>query len=1628
MPPAAQRKRASTVSARDGIVFSRERLAGGTADVEIAGTVATIRPSATVKVATTSSAVGGTGVRRSMSVGIRDISPSVRVLRQQIAALTPEEASSPILPSPQVTQTPLAACTSFVMPLTTSASNAAVDPLVFEHGGATGKSCSGNVIVTEDPEMAAIRARRGRVPTMMMPDASQTCSMSVGELWAYIVSAFGTVARVLDAVGLGDGAFLHEEQITELCHRCIPPEDGRTTEAVRLLMDLLKAPSSISSHRTRETFDSLAGHPFGTPLTRSALLMALARCPPRQDFVDFANRILLTNNLVSTFAVTLAAGGRPHRQLEALQKRSWERTGHMPISRQSFVEALALMEVHVDDSTSWYETFQSEACGEGDQKEAETLDFGVLARHIVAQPFADRQGEQHLTPTDVAVRLIYAWGDLTSAFSLRPKVDQAADPRPRGAATFPRVNSTALGTIFATQAARSPSPPSRRQVISLDRWERALRGQQRVRLLPEALVRAEAAHHFARARDCTESSSGASNIARIFPNLVERLCVPRCDFLANELIVVRYSLADFGFFGPCISNGSASRFGDRAASAASVHLSVSPSVRRQPSVLTVGGKPFVGLTLLSTDASNTGTDAADESDTRVASTMEPCLRAPVDPRSKCGTVVLRAPCIPQKSDSDGLQVGVLQLFASEDGVTSSAPVGTALRINIFRCVPCTPGVPVFLSTGYSVMGNTLFVDWDVRSPFFASNESPILGHEVGVWHSGDHDMIMKPYQVRGGHGTWPPFRIDCLDPSTEYVLRVRCWTPRGLSKWGELSLPMRTSIAEPSLVARPEVCDVQTNAVTVRWPTVQDSVTMYEVLVRPCGSLGSPRSRERFVADIGDDCADGRSAEKPWFVGVAPPPPPSEELRASGGTHWTEATIAGLDIDMTYYFSMRCIRGRFIGPLSRASDIVRIQKGVPSAPGQTVKVDDAGTCPAEGHFGMSLRWTPPAYNGGSQVVRYFIRGTSLPTDGKTKVDVVESCTRSSSPRLKLKKLRGNTRYTFHVYALNRFGLSPSSFESEPLVTNSAVPTPPTSPAISSVEQNELCVSWNAPLDDGGSRVEQYKVVVHKLEMPLDESISLTAMETSVKVRGLYAGTSYRIQISAVSLAGESAPAEIQVHTLPKPPKAPGVPRLVRNVGGLGTLLTWSRPPGIPSTEVIRYTIYCHACDQDAVSELQCCQQLETETERGEVLGLDPQQRYRFRAQAIISGVHGDLSDWSAVTRVVVPPPPAPSPPWVELVTPSSLKVSWNTLGAAGRESDLATLYEVVACRDDAVRDGNPAGTKAFEPDLTPVPRRTKAQLLSSSPMSVRLRRMTSSSPSRSGASSSPPRSSSRDHSIRATAPPVTLRRLQAGASYVLRLRQRNASNWSEWSAATAPVEIAGDWTKDDVVDSLLLKFGTSMADIFRVFDQDDDGFISFDDTLKGFDMAGLGFIPEEHVRSMFDDLDDAKRGFASLHQFVNCIQPAPMQMQLLCSESESSFAQRSRDGHTLQQVGVDLGCQENEAAKVEPEREVISVEPARAALSPVATAKAAAAAANVAEGAAIAAAVAAAEAREVAGIACGSDVGRDSDRAGDGSHTFSSAAGELAISAMSGHNTKMFLPVVASLPRATSRVHAPAVA
>ncbi len=174
-----------------------------------------------------------------------------------------------------------------------------------------------------------------------------------------------------------------------------------------------------------------------------------------------------------------------------------------------------------------------------------------------------------------------------------------------------------------------------------------------------------------------------------------------------------------------------------------------------------------------------------------------------------------------------------------------------------------------------------------------------------------------------------------------------------------------------------------------------------------------------------------------------------------------------------------------------------------------------------GNTQVSLSWTAPGSNGGSAITDYLVeyKLTSEPTTWSTFSDGTSTSTSAT-----VTSLSNGSGYDFRVSAVNAIGTS------SPSSTASATPSAPTAPGaptgLSGVSgNNQVSLSWTAPVSNGGSAITDY-LVEYKLNSEPTTWTTFadgTSTSTSATVTGLTNDLVYNFRVSTTNAIGTSSP-------------------------------------------------------------------------------------------------------------------------------------------------------------------------------------------------------------------------------------------------------------------------------------------------------------------------------------------------------------------------------------------------------------------------------------------------------------------------------------------------------------------------
>ena len=355
-------------------------------------------------------------------------------------------------------------------------------------------------------------------------------------------------------------------------------------------------------------------------------------------------------------------------------------------------------------------------------------------------------------------------------------------------------------------------------------------------------------------------------------------------------------------------------------------------------------------------------------------------------------------------------------------------------------------------------------------------------------------------------------------------------------------------------------------------------------------------------------------------------------------------SIRGLNNGATHSVTVSAINS--VGESGDSEQVVFTPATIPAPPSSIlVQRRDSG---------VDVSWTVPSNNGGDPITEYRVNLRDVNDD-------VTSFVTTESP-FSIRGLANGTTYSVTVQSLNSVGDSVASESG--VVTPATVPTEPL--AVTVVRQNSGAdVSWNAPLDNGGDPITEYRVSMRDVN---DDVTSFVTTESPFSIRGLKNGTTYSVTITATNSVGNgiaSDSSKVTPATIPDPPRG-----VLATRQDSSTTVSWSAPSDNGGDLVKGYRVRVW-------NEAVIVAEVETSRTITVVTGLNNGTAYRVTATSLNS-----IGDSIASESVVVTPATVPDAPFALTAVrqDSGADLSWTNPANDG--GDRITSYRVL------VRTGN----------------------------------------------------------------------------------------------------------------------------------------------------------------------------------------------------------------------------------------------------------------------------------------------------------------------------------------------------
>ncbi|XP_013419362.1 twitchin-like [Lingula anatina] len=510
------------------------------------------------------------------------------------------------------------------------------------------------------------------------------------------------------------------------------------------------------------------------------------------------------------------------------------------------------------------------------------------------------------------------------------------------------------------------------------------------------------------------------------------------------------------------------------------------------------------------------------------------------------------------------------------------------------------------------------------------------------------------------------YTVPSLVADKEYFFTVRAENVEGVGDAAELEEPVKVSkqMKPPSEPLKVQITGISTDSVTLQWQKPADSggapVTFYHV-----------EQQEKTRDFPRDDRWEKRGiVDKTTFV----------------------CFIDKLVEDTEYFFSVAAENAAGIGPRVVTEPITpRRPMEKPLAPVGPLEISNVT------EDSIKLSWQPPTDNGGSELTSYIVEKCDVKRGEWFRVARVKPNFTTSV----VHDLIEGVEYIFRVSAENEAGVGPP-IESEKIIPKSPYgpPGPPEGPIkVSKITSDSVTISWNAPLDDGGSLIKGY--IIEKRDAARRSWIS--AGKTKVKnmtftIDHLIEGKEYYFRVMAENGYGVGEPlgtdspiVPAKVLTAPQPPAALRVMQTTKD----SVVLSWDLPLDDGGKPVKGYVV--EKLGPEAKNWVQIAKLKDNKIK---ITDLTEGEEYLFRVAAENEIGQSEMCELSTpvVPQDLKVPPWPPGRPEVSNVTKDSVVITWTAPENDG--GSKITTYHVDRREGSSVRWMRVNKTKQLDLTMT----------------------------------------------------------------------------------------------------------------------------------------------------------------------------------------------------------------------------------------------------------------------------------------------------------------------------------------
>uniref|UniRef100_A0A8C1H037 Titin n=1 Tax=Cyprinus carpio TaxID=7962 RepID=A0A8C1H037_CYPCA len=270
---------------------------------------------------------------------------------------------------------------------------------------------------------------------------------------------------------------------------------------------------------------------------------------------------------------------------------------------------------------------------------------------------------------------------------------------------------------------------------------------------------------------------------------------------------------------------------------------------------------------------------------------------------------------------------------------------------------------------------------------------------------------------------------------------------------------------------------------------------------------------------------------------------------------------------------------------------------------------------------ITLSWAPPEYDGGCSINNYIVEKRDTNT---TEWQIVSTNVARTS--VKVPRLTQGSEYQFRIYAVNRYGKG-KPIDSPGITAEYTFkqPGPPSTPRVVHATKVFMLITWNEPVNDGGSTVLGYHLERKERSSILWTKVNRTIIkDTEFKVTGIEEGMMYEFRVYAENIAGIGKASKVSEPIAARDPCDPPGQPVVTSITKSSVSLSWTKPEYDGGAKVTGYIIERRDLPEGRWTRCNFTNVVETYFD---VTGLTLDEKYDFRVIAKnAAGLFSEPSD------------------------------------------------------------------------------------------------------------------------------------------------------------------------------------------------------------------------------------------------------------------------------------------------------------------------------------------------------------------------------------------------------------------